>query len=44
MKKVLIIEDIHNDGINLLKNNRNFNYEIIQNTDENYIKKKIHMM
>ena len=40
MKKVLIIENIHNDGINLFKNNKNFNIEIIQNTDEKYIKKK----
>ena len=41
MKKVLIIKSIHEDGINLFKKNKNFEYEITDNTDEEYLKDKI---
>ena len=39
MHKVAIIEKIHQDGINLLKNNPKFEFEIIEDTsEENLIK------
>ena len=39
MHKVAIIEKIHQDGINLLKNNSAFEFEIIEDTsEENLIK------
>ena len=39
MYKVAIIEKIHQDGINLLKNNPNFEFEIIEDpSEENLIK------
>ena len=41
MKKVLIIKPIHESGINLLKENINFEYEIIDNVEEDYLKTKI---
>ena len=41
MKKILIIKSIHEDGINLFKKNKNFEYEITDNTDEEYLKDKI---
>ena len=33
MKKVLIIGSIHNHGIDLLKENKNFEFEVVDNTD-----------
>ena len=41
MKKILIIKAIHESGIDLLKENVNFEYEIIDNVEENYLKTKI---
>ena len=41
MKKVLIIEPIHNDGINLLKSNKNYKFDVVSNTESDFIKKKI---
>ncbi len=41
MKKILIIKAIHKSGIDLLKENVNFEYEIIDNVEENYLKTKI---
>ena len=39
MHKIAIIEKIHQDGINLLKDNPNFEFEIIEDTsEENLIK------
>ncbi len=39
MRKVAIIENIHQDGIDLLKNNQEFDFEIIDDTsEENLIK------
>ena len=34
MYKVAIIERIHQDGIDLLKNNKNYEYQIIEDTSE----------
>ena len=34
MYKIAIIEKIHQDGINLLKDNPNFEFEIIEDTSE----------
>ena len=34
MYKVAIIQEIHQDGIDLLKNNPNFEYEVIEDTSE----------
>ena len=40
MKKIAIIENIHDDGLKILKKNSNFEYEIITDTSkENLIKK-----
>ena len=40
MKKIAVIEEIHKDGLNLLKNNPNYEYEIITDvSQENLIKK-----
>ena len=41
MKKVLIIEDIHQSGIKLLENNKNFSFEIVNNIEKNFLKNKI---
>tara|TARA_A100000164_G_scaffold94083_1_gene81592 strand:- start:5985 stop:6941 length:957 start_codon:yes stop_codon:yes gene_type:complete len=41
MKKLLIIESIHNDGIELLKQNKSFEFEIVDKTDEEFLKNKI---
>ena len=40
-KKILIIQPIHNAGIDLIKNNPNYDYEIIENIDDKDIKQKI---
>ena len=40
MRKIAIIEQIHEDGLSLLENNSEYKYEIITNTsEENLIKK-----
>ena len=40
MKKIAIIEKIHDEGLKLLENNSNYNYELIENTsEENLINK-----
>ena len=39
-KKVIIIQNIHQSGIDLLKNNSNFEYEIFDEINED-LKKKI---
>ena len=41
MKKLLIIESIHNDGIELLKQNKSIEFEIVDKTDEEFLKNKI---
>ncbi len=40
-KKILIIQPIHKAGIDLIKNNTNYDYEIIENIDDKDIKQKI---
>ena len=40
MKKIAIIEKIHDDGLNLLKNNPNYEYELLEDSsEENLIEK-----
>ncbi|MEC8074002.1 MAG: NAD(P)-dependent oxidoreductase [Pseudomonadota bacterium] len=41
MYKIAIIEKIHEDGINLLENHPNFNYEIIEDTSEQNLIEKL---
>ena len=41
MKKILIIGSIHNHGIDLLKGNKNFEFEVVDNTDTEFLKDKI---
>ena len=41
MKKILIIEDIHESGIKLLEDKKDYTFEIIDNLDPAFIKKKI---
>ena len=41
MKKILVIQPIHEEGINLLKNNSNFEYEVVNNVDTEFLKSKI---
>ena len=41
MKKILIIGSIHNHGIDLLKLNKNFEFEVVDNTDTEFLKDKI---
>ena len=41
MKKILIIQPIHQEGIKLLQNNSEYEYEIVENTDINFLKSKI---
>ena len=43
MYKIGIIEKIHDEGIKLLKNNKNFEYEIINDVSEVNLLKKIHL-
>ena len=41
MKKILVIQPIHEEGINLLKDNSNFEYEVVDNVDTEFLKSKI---
>ncbi len=41
MKKILIIQPIHQEGIKLLQNNSEYKFEIVENTDINFLKNKI---
>ena len=41
MKKILVIQPIHEKGINLLKDNSDFEYEIVDNIDTEFLKSKI---
>ena len=40
-KKILIIQPIHNAGIDLLEKNSNYEFEIVKNTESNFLKSKI---
>ena len=41
MKKILIIEDIHESGIKLIEDKKDYTFEIVDNLDPAFIKKKI---
>ena len=41
MKKILVIQTIHEEGINLLKDNSGFEYEVVDNIDTEFLKSKI---
>jgi len=41
MKKILVIQPIHEEGINLLKYNSGFEYEVVDNVDTEFLKSKI---
>ena len=41
MKKILVIQPIHEEGIKLLKDNSNFEYEVVDNVDTEFLKSKI---
>ena len=43
MYKIGIIQSIHEEGIKLLNNSKNFEYEIIDDVSEENILKKIHL-
>ena len=43
MYKIGIIQNIHKEGIKILKNNKNFEYEIIDDLSEENLLKKIHL-
>ena len=38
MKKVLIIEKIHKSAIKLLKNRKDFSFEVVENLEINHLK------
>ena len=40
-KKILVVQNIHEAGIQLLKDNPNYEFEIIKNPDLEILKKKI---
>ena len=40
-KKILVIQKIHEAGIRLLKENSNYEFEIIENINDEILKKKI---
>ena len=41
MKKILVIQPIHEEGINLLKDNSDFEYEVVDNIETEFLKSKI---
>ena len=41
MKKILVIQPIHEAGIELLKNNPNYAFEVVENVDPEFLKSKI---
>ena len=43
MYKIGIIENIHKEGLKILDNNKNFEYEVIDNVSEENLLKKIHL-
>ena len=40
-KKILIIQPIHADGIKLLEENSDYEFEIVENTEKEFLKSKI---
>ena len=41
MKKILIIQPIHQEGIKLLQNNSEYEFEVVENIEINFLKSKI---
>ncbi|MDC6477907.1 hydroxyacid dehydrogenase [Candidatus Pelagibacter sp.] len=41
MKKILVIQPIHKAGIELLKSNPNYEFEVVENVDPEFLKSKI---
>ena len=41
MRKVLIIKNIHNSGVQLLKSRKDFSYEVVENLEINFLKNKL---
>ncbi len=41
MKKILIIQPIHQEGIKLLQNNSEYEFEVVENIEINFLKNKI---
>ena len=41
MKKILVIQPIHEAGIELLKSNPNYEFEVVENVDPEFLKSKI---
>ena len=41
MKKILVIQPIHEAGIELLNNNLDYEFEIVENVDPEFLKSKI---
>ena len=41
MRKVLIIKNIHNSGVQLLKGRKDFSYEVVENLEINFLKNKL---
>jgi len=41
MKKILIIQHIHQEGIKLLQNNSEYEFEVVENIEINFLKNKI---
>ena len=41
MKKIAVIEQIHNDGLDILEKNSNYSYELITDVSENNLIKKL---
>ena len=40
-KKILIIQPIHTAGIKLLEDNSDYEFEIVENTEKEFLKSKI---
>ena len=41
MKKILIIQPIHQEGIKLLQSNSEYKFEVVENIEINFLKNKI---
>ena len=39
MKKILIIQPIHQEGIKLLQSNSEYEFEVVENIEINFLKK-----
>ena len=44
MYKIAIIEEIHKDGLDLLKRHSNFDYELIKDVSEKNLIKKLQLL